>query len=82
MDRLRKRHLSKILKDAEIEHIRLYDLRHSCATLLLKARENLKIVADRLGHASIKTTADTYMQSDESMQREATDSLVSVIFDK
>jgi len=82
MDRLRKRHLGKVLKDAGLGHIRLYDLRHTCATLLLRAGVNLKIVSDMLGHASIKTTADIYMQSDESMQREATDSLVSVIFRK
>src|SRR5205085_11866186 len=80
MDRLRKRHLGKVLKDAGLGHIRLYDLRHTCATLLLRAGVNLKIVSDMLGHASVKTTADIYMQSDESMQREATDSLVSVIF--
>src|SRR5687768_7593145 len=33
--------------------LRLYDLRHSCATLLVGAGVNPKIVSERLGHASI-----------------------------
>ena len=38
-----------------------YDLRHTTANLLLLAGENLKIVFERLGHASIVLTLDTYM---------------------
>src|SRR5690606_28794722 len=39
---------------------RLYDLRHTCATLLLRAGVPVKVVSERLGHASIVLTSDTY----------------------
>jgi len=41
-----------LLEKAKSENIRTYDLRHSCATLLLAADENPKVVSERLGHAS------------------------------
>jgi integrase len=39
-----------------LARLRVYDLRHSCATLLLAAGENPKVVSERLGHASIVLT--------------------------
>ena len=39
--------------------LRLYDLRHSCATLLLAANENPRVVSERLGHASITFACNT-----------------------
>ena len=41
-------------------HVRLHDLRHTHATLLLKQGAHPKIVQERLGHASIKMTLDVY----------------------
>lgn len=41
-------------------HIRFHDLRHTHATLLLKAGIHPKIVQERLGHSSINVTLDTY----------------------
>jgi integrase len=53
--------------------LRLYDLRHTCATLLLVADENPKVVSERLGHSSIVLTLDTYSHGLPSMQKAATD---------
>jgi integrase len=39
---------------------RLYDLRHTCATLLLGSNVHPKYVQELLGHASIALTLDTY----------------------
>jgi len=39
---------------------RVYDLRHTCATLLLLAGENAKSVSERLGHSSTAFTMDVY----------------------
>ena len=39
---------------------RLYDLRHTCATLLLNSNVHPKYVQELLGHASISQTLDTY----------------------
>ncbi|MFT4227087.1 tyrosine-type recombinase/integrase [Micropruina sp.] len=51
--------------------VRLHDLRHTHATLLLKAGINVKIVSERLGHASVGITWDTYQHVMPGMQREA-----------
>lgn len=49
-----------MLKKAGLPHIRFHDLRHTHATLLLKAGIHSKIVSERLGHANIGITLDTY----------------------
>lgn len=78
---LTRRHFKPILKKAELsKNIRLYDLRHTCATLLLSAGKSPKIVAERLGHSSIVLTLDTYSHVLPSMQREATDELELMLF--
>ncbi|MGH9822447.1 MAG: tyrosine-type recombinase/integrase [Blastocatellia bacterium] len=58
----------------------MYDRRHSCATLLLAAQENPKVVSERLGHASITITLDTYSHVLPSMQQAATDKLEQMLF--
>jgi integrase len=45
---LERRFYKHLLKTAGLPDIRLYDLRHSCATLLLAAGENPKVVSERL----------------------------------
>jgi integrase len=58
---LLSRHFKPILRRAGLaDSIRLYDLRHTCATLLLAENEHPKVVSERLGHASITLTLDTY----------------------
>jgi len=59
---------------------RLHDGRHTMATLLLMEGVHPKIVQERLGHASIKTTLDTYSHVIPGMQEAAAiklDNLVS-----
>lgn len=50
---------------------RVYDLRHTHATLLLAAGVPLKIVSERLGHSTIVLTADTYSHVLPGMQEDA-----------
>ena len=54
---------------------RMYDIRHTCATLLLKKGVNPKIVQERLGHASITLTLDTYSHVLPDMQEGAADEM-------
>ncbi len=59
-----------------------YTLRHTCATLLLLAGENPKVVSERLGHSSIVLTLDTYSHVLPSMQQAATEKLENMLFRK
>jgi integrase len=59
---------------------RLYDLRHTMATLLLRANRHPKIVSERLGHASIGITLDTYSHVLPTMQEEAAEDLAKILF--
>jgi integrase len=78
-----QRHFTKLLEKAELPtSFRLYDLRHSCATLLLSAGENPKVVAERLGHASIVLTLDTYSHILPDMQKGASDKLEAMLYRK
>jgi integrase len=77
---LSQRHFAKILTKASLPKFRLYDLRHSCATLLLSANENPKVVSERLGHASIVLTLDTYSHVLPDMQQAATEKLEAMLF--
>ncbi|HUF49280.1 MAG TPA: tyrosine-type recombinase/integrase [Longimicrobiales bacterium] len=65
----------RLLSAAELPSMRIYDLRHSCATLLLEGGVPLKIVSERLGHATIGLTGDTYSHVSETMQQQAVDVL-------
>ncbi|HEY8742321.1 MAG TPA: tyrosine-type recombinase/integrase, partial [Chloroflexota bacterium] len=40
--------------------VRLHDLRHAAATMLLQAGVHPKVVSERLGHSTITLTLDTY----------------------
>ena len=60
--------------------IRLYDLRHSCATLLLIADENPKVVSERLGHSTVVLTLDTYSHVLPTMQEKATARLEKLLY--
>jgi len=41
-------------------NLRLHDLRHTHATLMLKSGIHPKIVSERLGHSTVAFTPDTY----------------------
>jgi integrase len=51
---------NRIVAKAGVPRISFHGLRHSHATLLLKAGTNPKIVSERLGHSGVSITLDTY----------------------
>jgi integrase len=55
--------------------VRLHDLRHTAATLMLGAGVPLKVVSETLGHSSIAITADVYAHVTPELRREAADAM-------
>jgi integrase len=74
------RYFRPILEKAELPRIRLYDLRHTCATLLLVANQHPKIVGERLGHSTTRLTMDTYSHVLPTMQQGATDEIGRLLY--
>jgi integrase len=60
--------------------IRFHDLRHGWATMALRAGVSPKIVSDRLGHASVGFTLDTYCHAVPGWQAEAAAVVAGLIF--
>jgi integrase len=78
---LGRRYFKKIAEKIGLDKsVALYALRHTCATLLLSANVNPKIVSERLGHASIALTLDTYSHVLPGMQESATETLTEVLY--
>lgn len=65
--------LRRRCKQAGIAIHRFHDLRHGHATFLLKNNVHPKIVQERLGHADISITLDTYSHLIPGMQASAVD---------
>jgi integrase len=69
---VRNRSFVPLQKLAKIDPpVRFHDLRHTAATLMLSAGVHPKIVSERLGHATIAITMDTYQHVSPSMQHAA-----------
>ncbi len=66
-----RRCFKRALKEAGLPQVRLYDCRHSHATLLISGGENVKVVAERLGHTTVSMTLDTYSHVLPDMQQAA-----------
>lgn len=73
------RYFKPLLAKAKLPMIRLYDLRHTHATLLMAADQHPKVVQERLGHASIQLTLDTYSHIVPGMQERASERLDALL---
>ena len=70
----------RLAQSAGLPAIRLHDLRHTAATLALTAGIHPKVVSERLGHATIGITLDTYSHVGETLQDEAATRVAGLIF--
>jgi len=59
-DNVRSRVFYRCLAKAGLRHVRIHDLRHTYASLLLQQGESLAYIRDQLGHHSIQVTVDIY----------------------
>lgn len=71
---------SKTVAKYNVSKITFHGLRHTHATMLLSAGENIKVVSERLGHQDITTTLNIYMHVQEKMKQN-TASLLQNMFE-
>lgn len=71
--------LKRICPELNIPIISFHDLRHTHATLLLKAGVNPKVVAERLGHTTVSMTLDTYSHVLPDMQKEVAEKIDKIL---
>jgi integrase len=74
------REFERMIERHRLDRIRLHDLRHTWATLALKAGIPLKVVSERLGHATTAITADIYSHVTPGMQSDAAERVAALIF--
>ena len=72
-DNLRQRVFYKVLEKAGLRRIRIHDLRHTFASLLMQNGENLEYIQEQLGHSSIQVTVDIYGHLIPGANRQAVD---------
>lgn len=66
-------------RKAGLPRIRLHDLRHTHATLALKAGVPVKVISERLGHESPAFTMEQYAQALPGMQAEAAATIACIV---
>jgi integrase len=70
----------RLVREAGVPRIRFHDLRHTHATLSLQAGIHPKVVSERLGHASVGITLDTYSHAIPALQEEAAAKVAALVF--
>lgn len=68
------------IKKNNLPDIRLHDLRHTNATLMLKGKVAPKVASKRLGHSNITITMDLYSHVLEDMDKEAANTIDNLIY--
>lgn len=76
------RNFAKILNKAGLPPMRVHDLRHSAATILLAMGVNIKVVQEILGHSNVSLTLKVYSHVLPGMQAEAMQKWENVLNEK
>ncbi|MDP9335022.1 MAG: site-specific integrase [Actinomycetota bacterium] len=69
----------RLVASPGLPKVRLHDLRHTSASLMLAAGVHPKIVSERLGHSSVSITLDLYSHVIPGLQAEAAEKLGAMI---
>lgn len=78
-DRNVRKAFGEILESAKLPHMRIHDLRHTCASLLLAQGVHPRVVMEILGHSQISVTLDTYSHVLPTISREAAQQMDAVL---
>ena len=70
-----RRAWKELLASADLPYVRIHDLRHTAATLLLTQGVHPRVVMETLGHSQIGVTLDTYSHVLPVLQRDAADEM-------
>jgi integrase len=68
-----------ILESQELPAIRIHDLRHSCATLLLMQGVSPRVVMETLGHSQVSLTLNTYSHVLPALQEDAASKMDAIL---
>lgn len=71
---------TRAVRRAGLPPIRLHDIRHWHATAMLRAKVDVKVIADRLGHSSTRITQDIYQHPVKELDRAAAEKVAGQIF--
>ena len=74
------RHFIETQKALNLPPLTFHEIRHTHATLLLKAGIHVKVVSERLGHASVAITLDTYSHVLPNIQQSAADKIEEALY--
>ncbi len=75
---VQRRSFVPLMQKAGVKPIRFHDMRHTSATLALGRGVPVKVVSERLGHASIRITLDTYAHVLPTMQSAAIETMADL----
>lgn len=70
----------EFIKEKNLKSIRLHDLRHTNATMMLLSDVPAKVASERLGHSNVSITLDLYSHVLDEMKEEATSKLDDILF--
>jgi integrase len=73
------RQFKALLTAAKLPDIRLHDLRHSCATLLLARGVNPRVIMETLGHSQVSLTLNTYSHVLPALQQDAAGKMDAIL---
>ncbi|MGW4034393.1 tyrosine-type recombinase/integrase [Streptomyces sp. NPDC004838] len=69
----------RLVQAAGLPPIRLHDLRHVAATLMLAAGVDIKVVSETLGHSDTRVTRDIYQAVLDDLARDAAEKVVQLV---
>ena len=72
--------LTKLQIKANLPQCRFQDLRHLCASIMLKQGVDVKTAQERLGHADISTTLNIYSHVLPSTAKEAAEKIGALVY--
>ena len=70
---------SRLAEAAGLRQVRLHDLRHGAASLMLAGGVDVAVVSKRMGHSSVRLTVDTYSHLLQGVGRQAADAAEALV---